>query len=517
MSRKIAIYLRSSKDRHDLSIDAQRRTLHEYARDNSMLPVAEFKDAVESGSDANRPGFQELLSALKQPRDWDAVLALDTSRIARRRQLALIFEHEAERAGVEVLYKSIPDTDPITAMLLRSVLQAMDEWHSLTSKAKGLAGMAESVRQGWRAGGPAPRGYRLKHEATHIMREGQPVVRSRLEPDPECSDAIQLYLKMRAKGKSRTVASAASGVDKSLNDLEWNALTYAGHTVWNVAEERKGNGYVTGKKRKPRSEWLITRNTHPSFITDEEAEALLEQLEKQSSNRNRATDRVYLLSGLLFAPDGTPFSGETIRDQRSYRLKKKRRISAKALETSVLDRVFADLAKPDIASALAEQMRAGHQEPVGDIEKMQKQVKTLDLKIDRIIRLIAEDEEASSAYRRTVSQLEVERMALVEEIDEARARQDETQFTQNLTADDVQHALNALGEDIKAGLEDNDLREMRRALSMLIERIEYDLDERKAHIFYEVNTGINLALPRLSDFAPVLQWDTYVTVPKRIS
>ncbi len=173
-------YLRSSKDRHDLSLDAQRRALQAYAHDHGLAIVAEFADAVESGKDDDRPGFQALLRALRDPaRAWAVILALDTSRIARRRHLALIFEHEAEKAGVRILYRSVPDTDPITGMLLRSILQAMDEWHSLTSKAKGLAGMAEAVRQGWRAGGRPPRGYRMEHQPTGTLRDGRPVVRSK--------------------------------------------------------------------------------------------------------------------------------------------------------------------------------------------------------------------------------------------------------------------------------------------------------------------------------------------------
>jgi DNA invertase Pin-like site-specific DNA recombinase len=105
-----AIYIRSSKDRHDLSLDAQRQALHEYAREHGLVVSAEYADAVESGKDDDRPAFQRLLAALKdRERGWTTILALDTSRIARRRHLALIFEHECERAGVTVVYRSIPD------------------------------------------------------------------------------------------------------------------------------------------------------------------------------------------------------------------------------------------------------------------------------------------------------------------------------------------------------------------------------------------------------------------------
>lgn len=60
----------------------------------------------------------------------------------------------------------------MTEMLLRSILLAMDEWHSFNSKANGLDAMTENVRQGFRAGGRAPRGYRLEYSSTGAIRDG---------------------------------------------------------------------------------------------------------------------------------------------------------------------------------------------------------------------------------------------------------------------------------------------------------------------------------------------------------
>ena len=148
------LYLRSSKDRSDVSIDAQRRELTSLASQRGLVVVGEFTDVVESGSDANRPGLTKLAAAMRQrPRPWSCVLLLDTSRLARKPIIAVLFERDAERNGVRVIYKSIPDDDPITGQLIKSVFRALDEYHSLISKAKGLAGMAENVRQGFRAGG----------------------------------------------------------------------------------------------------------------------------------------------------------------------------------------------------------------------------------------------------------------------------------------------------------------------------------------------------------------------------
>lgn len=280
-----ALYLRSSKDRADASPAAQRRALADLAAARGLTIVAEFADAVESGKDDNRPGFQKLLAAVRNPRrGWDTLLVLDTARIARRRLLAVIFEEqECRRHGVSIVYKSLPESDPVTDMVIKSIFQAFDEWHSLTSRMKGLAGMAENVKAGFRAGGRAPMGYRLEHVPTGAVREGEPVTKSRLVPGEQAA-AVKEYLTARAAGTPRAAAQRAAGLadvaDTTLLGLERNALTYAGHTVWGVHAERVGGAYVGGQKYRPRAEWTIQRDTHEALITDAEAEALLAQLER---------------------------------------------------------------------------------------------------------------------------------------------------------------------------------------------------------------------------------------------
>src|SRR6266704_2012415 len=130
-SNHTALYLRSSKDRSDVSIDAQRRELTALATQRGLLVVREYSDVVESGTDENRPGLRALVADIrKSGRGWDTVMLLDTSR---------------------------------------------------------LAGMAENVRQGFRAGGRAPRGYRLATIETGAIREGAAVTKTKLEPNDDAS------------------------------------------------------------------------------------------------------------------------------------------------------------------------------------------------------------------------------------------------------------------------------------------------------------------------------------------
>lgn len=509
-------YLRSSKDRHDLSLDAQRRALRDYAREQSLILVAEFADAVESGKDDDRPGFQSLLRALRDStRAWSVLLALDTSRIARRRHLALIFEHECEKSGVRILYKSVPDTDPITGMLLRSILQAMDEWHSLTSKAKGMAGMAESVRQGWRAGGQAPRGYRLEHQPTGTLRDGQPVLRSKLVPGPE-ADAVATYLKARAAGKPRGIASQLSGITGSLNELEWQALTYAGHTTWGMHHEHRPGGYVGGIKRRPRSEWHQTRDTHPALITDPEAEAILARLAARAGLRTRSGDRVYLLSGLLQAPDGNAFSGETSKGQAAYRLGKGGRISARIIEGAVIDKIFADLAAPEVAKEIAERMRkaAAPASKPRDLAGMRRKIATLDNKIAKLVDLIAEADETAPAYQRAIATMEAERAAMTTELEQATTESHQADVIRAWTATDVERLLVGLRNALEADMAEDRTLAAREALAGMLDKIVLDLESRTWEIHYRLHTGVKLASPRGCRLAPVV-WISRGALPHR--
>ncbi len=171
--------------------------------------------------------------------------------------------------------------------------------------------MRENVAQGYRAGGKAPNGYQLKKIETGAIREGAPVTKSVLIPAQNAA-MVANYLKMRAQGKPRSKASKEAGLSlapSTLIGMEWNALTYAGHTVWNVHNEhKKGEGYKGNNKRRPRKEWIINENTHEAFISTDEAEKILGRLENSYIGKKVSEAKTggssYMLTGLLKTPEG---------------------------------------------------------------------------------------------------------------------------------------------------------------------------------------------------------------------
>ena len=514
MSNRAVLYLRSSKDRTDVSIDAQRRALHEMAATRSLVVVGEYVDAVESGKDDDRPGFQSMLFDLKQPaREWDVVLALDTSRIARRRTISMIFEEqECRRKGVRVLYKSIPDSDPVTEMLLKSILQAMDEWLSLTSKAKGLAGMAENVRQGWRAGGRAPRGYALEYIPTGAIRDGVPVTKSRLVATDELA-TVGAYLAARADGATRGEVLRRLGVSwpvTSLIGMEWQALTYAGHTVWNIHAERDNGIAIGGTKRRPRAEWLVKRSTHEAIITDDQAEAIFTRLESGRERYTRPKAREYLLSGLLVDADGNAWHGD---HGDAYRLGKAKKISAARIEGTVLDRVAADLQAPASVARIADAVRRAARTPTDAkrIPTLERAIAAATTKVGRLVDIVAKTDDPTPFLRR-VTELETEREGLIDELQRVRGAVASVRTMNRITDADVRAMLATLLDEVRAQRESGATRPLREALAGMIERIELDATASRCVIHYRIAApiegGVSLASPGGTAASHPIRWDS---------
>ena len=487
---KCVLYLKPRKDRSEVSIDAQRRQLHELAANRKFIIVKEYTDAVESGKDADRPGFQSLIQEMRLgKREWSVVLALDTSRVSRRRDISMIFEEqECKKQGVRVVYKSLPDGDPMQEMLLKSILQAMDEWHSLTSKAKGLAGMNENIMKGYRAAGRAPKGYNLEYTETGGIREGVPVTKSTLVKSDE-APAMTIFLKERAKGTSRKRAMEMSGLNSpitSLIDIERNALVYAGHTVWNRHAESG-----SGTKFRDKSEWVTNRDTHDPLITDSEADILINNLNRNKRTRNGNAKRTYILSGLLQNKEGVMYVSN---GDDNYRAGKGKRVNAEAIEKAVLSKVLKDLQSDEYAQAILDHYKAHLSElkdSDSEIKSLAKKVSELDGKNLNLTNLLTQTSKPE-ALLRAIESNEVERAALRSRLNNLKEQSLISRDFRKLNIKDIKTILNNIVVEFEHKSADN----IKALLKTIIDFIVFDAANLYVSITYRSKSGVKLASPR---------------------
>lgn len=492
-----AAYLRSSKDRADVSTATQLHELEAIARARGLEIRESFEDAVESGASEFRPGFLNLGHQVRNPkRGWSILLVYDTSRIARRRYIAQAFKHLCKKHGVAIQYAKMPaDMDPISELVLEAVFEAFDEVHSLMSRDKAIAAQRENVRRGFRAGGRAPLGYRLEHTPTGALRDGKPVQKSRLVPSDD-APMVTTYLKARATGATKAEALSAAGLGlskSSLAGMEWNALTYAGHTVWNRhdAKHRRGGGC---SKMRPRAQWEIRRDTHPALISDDEAEVLLDrlvnyELSRAVSEGKRAASEA-LLVGLLVTPDGQYWRAAG----KHYRLEGRpaKNVRRAKLEQLVIEQFYRDVTAEGFIEKLVEAVaKTGRTDSTLPVRQ---RLAKLGKERDRAARLALQDE-ASAAWVALVDEKEAQIAAAEEEL-EAMVREAEL-------GDAVRQMT---PESVRALIQAND--DPALLLSTLVARVTLDRN-LVGHVDYwpasEAGRGVCMASPR--------RLDRFATVP----
>jgi hypothetical protein len=333
------------------------------------------------------------------------------------------------------------------------------------------------------------------------MRDGEAVTKSRLVPSDD-AHKVCAYLQARAAGVSRRQACSEAGMpkigDSSLIGIEWNALTYAGHTVWNVHTERlPGGGYKGGTKRRPRADWVIQYDTHAQLISTEQAEAILAQIDKGRAKSYR-TKADYLLSGLLVTPDGKPWHGD---GDGSYRVGKGRRVSKEAIESAVIGMLQADMISDVFVAELVKEARRMSAPPPDDrLKPLRSQVTAITVKIGRMAELASEST-APRPFMEKIEELERQREKIAAELRDLEDQQQAAEVFRAIGEKDVRAMLASLAENLQAV----DREALKELIGGLVERIELCSTTLTAQLHLKFAAGDFLASPRRSQQFPALR------------
>jgi site-specific DNA recombinase len=496
---RVALYLRSTKDRHDVSVEAQRRELTAHAESKSYVTSAVFEDKVQSAKTDDRPAFQEMIAeAVRRDKRFDVILCLDTSRFARNATDAKIYkEHLRGTCNVRVEFVKMPTTDSYIDPLIETLMEGIDQLHSQKSKSDGLRGMKQNVLKGFRAGGSAPIGYKLDKIVTGI-REGVQVTKSKLIRDPEKFTVIQAYLERRASGHSRPDAASLTGLDISTGTfvgIEDNALVYAGHTVWFRHNEKVKGGYRGHIKVRPRDEWVVNLNTHEAMISDVQAELILSQRALKSRSQQRGRRSPYLLAGLLRCVCGANFDGDA-GYYKCHRRKEgcdSRGIRQETIEQAVLGVLFEQYLTVETLANIRQQLvrleattSARHKR---DAEGLGAQLKDITRQIDTLIELLTEVEHRRP-YLTKIDELETQRVALATKL----------QATVPSGADNLKRwdddSLRSFVERYRTEMEFGDPESKKSIVRTLVASASLDGDDLTLVPNYPGITGVKMASPR---------------------
>lgn len=317
LERKIgAIYIRVSTDRQEeLSPDAQRRLLLEYAKNNNIDVPAEyiFQDNGISGRQAKkRPAFQNMI-ALAKSKDHpiDTIIVWKFSRFARNQEESIVYKSLLKKNDVDVVSISEPLVDGPFGSLIERIIEWMDEYYSIRLSGEVMRGMTENAMRG-NYQSDAPIGYRSPGG-------GKPPV---IDPD---TVQIPIMIKDLFLSGSTTLQIA-----RRLNDLGyqtkrgnlWDARGvryvlenpfYAGKSRWNYTER--------GRRLKPTDE-VIYADGNWEPIWDEDTVQQIQQRLAMNMRKVKSRDvstAKHWLSGLLICSScGSTMAYGGAKDRRGF-------------------------------------------------------------------------------------------------------------------------------------------------------------------------------------------------------
>lgn len=294
-----AAYIRVSTDRQEeLSPDAQRRELKNYAKKNGIMITDIFEDTGISGRNAEkRPAFQKMISYAKsKEHPYDYILVWKFSRFARNQEESIVYKSLLQKNGVEVVSITEPLIDGPFASLIERIIEWMDEYYSIRLASDVKRGMEEKALRGGYQAAP-PLGY---HMEDHV-----PVIY-----EPEAVIVREIY-RLAAEGKTSTT------IARIINDAGYRTRRgklFEHRGIVYILQNPFYKGYVRWNYRKHSSyhnnadnDIITTKGLHKPLINENhwtQVQKIVPFVPGHTGQRRRKSDTLFnhYLCGIMRCP-----------------------------------------------------------------------------------------------------------------------------------------------------------------------------------------------------------------------
>lgn len=177
------IYARySSEKQNEQSIEGQLRICNQYAEANNLTILDTYIDRAMTGTNDNRPAFQQMLSDCEKHVPWDIVLVYAIDRFGRNsieiavNKQKLKKNHKTLISATQRTSENIDGSRNLDGILLENVYIGLAEYYSAELSQKVKRGMHETLKKGLFPGGSISYGYKLKNRKIIIDEEQAKIV-----------------------------------------------------------------------------------------------------------------------------------------------------------------------------------------------------------------------------------------------------------------------------------------------------------------------------------------------------
>lgn len=295
---RFSAYIRTSSEDQvgNFSIEAQKRSLQQWVKDQDGELIQIYIDEGQSGLTINRPAFQQMRRDGKQGL-FDALIVYKFDRFSRNRTDSLAIKSLLRQDyGIKVFSVTEPsaDSDGALGALIEGLMSSLADWYSQNLSHETTKGKRERAMQGYHNNRP-PFGMDKTPEGV-------------LYPNEDELEGLLLAFQLYATGDH-----SDNNVAHELNGRGFRSKTgkrFSTDTVRDMLQNRTYLGYVKYQKYARHAdgsrsmenpvEWFNGRHDPiiPQDLFDQCKEA--RALRTHSRRGHYAKNRIYLLRDIIF-------------------------------------------------------------------------------------------------------------------------------------------------------------------------------------------------------------------------
>lgn len=487
--KSAALYIRVSTNmQEELSPDAQKRLLLDYAKKNNMV-VSEEYIYVEngiSGKKANkRPEFMRMISLAKQkPAPFDVILVWKYSRFARNQEESIVYKSLLRKqCKIDVISVSEPVLEGPFGSLIERIIEWMDEYYSIRLSGEVKRGMTEKALRGGYQARP-PLGYKI------VERGKPPVV------VPEEAEIVRLIFRLYvderrsffdiARYLNKCGYKTSHGKNFEVRSIDYiiKNPTYCGMIRWNRTTNETN-------EIKDESEWIITEGHHEAIIdkeTFDKAQEIFKATYKPKGARPSSTYR-HWLSGLMKCPycgrtmiakkmhraDGTPYSYFVCYGVSKGKCICTNTVSSNMLEPLIKDALQMALESGDVTYKLIKKQSV---ELVDHTAILKEQLLKINQKEKRIKDAYRDGIDTLEEYKENKMILMKEREFLESQIAESVPKETPSAAEKESLMNNIRNVYEMISSDEFSNQQKNE------ALRSIIEKIVFDRKNDSLKLYY---------------------------------
>lgn len=466
MSDRIgALYIRvSTDDQAELSPDAQKRLLLDYAKKNGIIISNDFifSESVSGRHVQKRPEFQRMIGIAKQPsHPIDVILVWKYSRFARNQEESIVYKSMLKKDHVEVISVSEPLVDGPFGSLIERIIEWMDEYYSIRLSGEVLRGMKEkALRNGYQSS-PCLGYEAVGHGKPYQINEAEYAMVSYIMDlyDNHNMDETAIARKCNDLGYK---TKRGNPFERRTIDRILQNPFYCGIVSWNGVEFEGAHEVRISKERFDRRQRLIASRKRPMKA------------------RNVSTCK-HWLSGLLkcsvcgatlsYTGNGKCPYFQCWKYAKGFH-KTSVALSVKKAEEAVIAYFDQILSGTDFTYVRKDQPAT---DETAAIEQLQKELSKLSARENRIRDAYESGIDSLEEYKANKERLISNRLQLETELEKLRKEQEEKEVNK----EDVLHEIKSLNDILKNP--DVSYEEKGTLIRTIVDQIVYDKESGKMY------------------------------------